>query len=231
MATAGAVAQETYDYEIKIGQFSRIKLVNNVNVVYSANPDSTGYAYFNAPKSLADLFLLSVNNGELKIETLPQDLGTTGLPTLYVYSDFLESVRNDSDSTLTVRQADPCPRFKVTLVGNGRIVADNLHCSEIDASLNTGNGTIVLSGQCNTAKFRMVGTGLIQADDLKADYVSCSILGGGTIGCWPRFELKSKGIGSTKIYYKGNPELKKRGGGKLLKLDTYVDSDDYIENR
>lgn len=224
---ASAYSQELYDYELNVGTFSKLKVVNSANVVYISNPDSAGYARFRAPKAFADFFIASNNNGTLKIETLPVSPGTDKLPTLYVYSEFLEDVQNAADSTLTVRSVAPCPRFKATQIGNGRLIVDDLRCTEIEGFLNTGNGTIVLTGTCTNARFKMVGTGLIQADDLKADNVNCSILGSGSIGCWPRFELGVKGIGSTKIYYKGNPLIKKRGGGKLLRLDSYSEEDEY----
>ena len=65
---------------------------------------------------------------------------------------------------------------------------------------------------------KMVGTGTINADGLKTELVNCKIMGSGTIGCWPLSRLDVRGIGSTKIYYKGAPEIKKVGGGKLFPL-------------
>lgn len=225
-ATGSCLAsEEEFDYELNLGTFSKLKVINSVNVVYTASTDSAGTGVFRAPKRLADLFIVSNNGGTLRVEMLPQTEPEKNLPTLYLYSEFLAEAENDADSTLTVRSVAPCPQFKAVQMGNGRVIIDNLKCTDLDAQLLTGNGAIILAGQCTNAKYRMVGTGIIQADDMTADYVKCSILGGGTIGCWPRFELKVKGIGSTKIYYKGNPEIKKRGGGKLFRLDTYDDSD------
>ena len=45
-------------------------------------------------------------------------------------------------------------------------------------------------------------------------------MGGGTIGCWALDKLECRGIGSTRIYYKGEPEIKKVGGGKLFPLTS-----------
>ena len=67
---------------------------------------------------------------------------------------------------------------------------------------------------------------------MRAEIVNCKIIGSGSIGCWCLSKLDVRGIGSTKIYYKGTPEIKKVGGGKLfpLTLDNgeelnYVTSD------
>ena len=218
---ASAADTELHEYDLNVGAFSRLKVVNNVNVIYSCNPDSAGRAYFRAPREYADLFICSNNDGQLKVESLPVEPGTTGLPTLYVYSRFLSEVTNDSDSTLIVRNVAACPMFKATQVGNGRLVVRDLECTDVQGFLNTGNGTVVLSGDCSNASLKIVGTGLIQADELKADNVKCILFGGGNIGCWPVKELNTKGIGSTRIYYRGDPLIKKRGGGKIYRMDEF----------
>ena len=56
---------------------------------------------------MADFFIVSNNNGTLKVETLPQMKVMRGLPTLYVYSEFLSDAQNDSDSTLYIRSVKP----------------------------------------------------------------------------------------------------------------------------
>ena len=71
----------------------------------------------------------------------------------------------------------------------------------------------------------MVGTGTIQADELKADRVNCKIMGGGNIGCWATESLDVRGIGSTRIYYKGKPKIKKVGGGKVLPLTAATEEE------
>lgn len=75
----------------------------------------------------------------------------------------------------------------------------------------------------------MVGTGTISADRLEADVVQCKILGSGSIGCWPLQKLNVRGIGSTKVYYKGDPQVKKSGGGKLYPLPEGRTSGSYME--
>ncbi len=64
----------------------------------------------------------------------------------------------------------------------------------------------------------MVGTGLIEAEGLEAMAVKCSILGTGDITCWPVKKLDVRGIGTTKIQYKGNPEIKKVEGARFFLL-------------
>lgn len=221
MATAYvATAQETLEeFKLKVGSFSKLKVSNSINVQYRCDRDSAGLAVFKAPASQAKCFLISNNGkGQLKVETALMEPPVAKLPTLTVYSEFLTEAENAGDSTVVIKSVAACPEFKVRQIGNGRIVVDNITATNVNAFLNTGNGTIVVSGSCQKATLKMVGTGLIQADELNAQDVTCKILGSGSIGCWPMYNLNVSGIGSTKIYYRGVPTVKKRGGGKLYQI-------------
>ena len=197
-------------FEQQVGQFDRLKVTDNVNVVYRNVPDSTGLIAYVGEEDFADSFIFTNKNGELRIQVTTEDVGKPGLPTIYAYSDFITLAENDADFTLRVESMAPCPEFK---------------------AVEVGNGTLTLSGQCGEATYKMIGTGLIQADLLKADKVNCRILGSGSIGCWPLEILDVKGLGSTKIYYKGAPEIKKSGTAKLIpipeqQIDVLDSSDD-----
>lgn len=221
MLMAGSVgAQEKqYDYAVKIGQFDRLMVTDNITVVYRCNPDSTGYASWRGDTRFDDSFIFSNNNGKLNIQVMTEDVNDPDLPTLFLYSDFLTEVSSSSDEAVRIESLSPTATFKATLIGNGTLVVHGIKSTKLAATLNTGNGQLVLSGQTNEAKYKMVGTGTIQADMVKAGSVSCKILGSGSIGCWPEDVLRVGGIGSTKIYYRGNPDVHKSGGGKLFRID------------
>ena len=210
-------AQKTYTLEV--GQFEKIKVNSNINVVYKNIPDSTGFARYSAPEGMDDLFILSTKgNGTLKIQLAQTQWDNPDFPTVYVYSDFLSSVESSSDRQVYIESLAPCAALSINQIGNGTIIVDNVKCNNLSASITTGNGTINISGRCVNASFRMLGAGLISADRLAADNVKCSIMGTGSIGCWPIDNLQVKGLGTTKIYYKGKPNIKKSGGGKLFEL-------------
>lgn len=206
-------------HTIEVGQFNRIKITDDVNVVYRCVNDSTGLATFESDPEFANAFLFSVNNGELRIQVNTEEVTSTSLPTVHVYSDYLTSVENGGNCTLTVLAPRPCPEFKATQMGNGTIIVDDIEATEVKGRLATGLGKVILSGKCRKADLSILGTGAVQADRLEAQDVQCNLLGGGTIGCWAVDNLKVRGIGSTKIYYKGSPKVKKSGGGKLFPLD------------
>lgn len=210
---------EVQDYKVEVGQFDKIKILDNVNVVYRCLPDSSGFVQYRGEKEFADAFIITPkSDGTLRIQVSTEDVGHPNLPTLYVYSDFLTSVENSSAFSVLVENPAPCSEFKATQIGNGAVAVDNIKTNKLFATLKTGNGTVNVSGTALTAVLNMVGTGMISADRLKADNVQCKILGSGSIGCWPEVNLSVKGIGSTKIYYKGEPNIKKSGGGKLFPL-------------
>lgn len=214
---------ETYVSEV--GQFEKLKINGNIRVVYKHLPDSTGMASYEAPPGNADVFKFTTKNDRsLRVEPSDEKWGNLDLPVVTVYSDFLTNVDSYTDLTVDILNLAPVASFTVNQVGNGTITIDNVKSNNLTAGINTGNGSIYISGTCINANFRMVGAGLISADRLKADNVKCRILGTGSIGCWPIDNLNVTGLGTTKIYYKGSPNIKKTGGGKLYGLPN--DNDD-----
>lgn len=211
-------AQITQQYKIEVGQFNKLKVLDDVNVVYRCVPDSTGWVQYRGAKEFSDAFILTPKDGMLKIQVTTEDVGNPDLPTLYVYSDFLTYAENSSNYTLTIEDPAPCAEFYAKEIGNGKILVEGIRANVVKAAVSTGNGMVSMSGTCRDAIYQMVGTGMISADRLEAQNVRCKILGGGTIGCWAMEKLNSKGIGSTKIYYKGDPVVKKSGGGSILPL-------------
>lgn len=234
-AVVSANGQEVENYKVEVGQFDKVKVCDNVNVVYRCLPDSSGYIQYCGDRQFADAFIITPKDGNLKIQVSTEDVGHPDLPVLYIYSDFLTSVENASNFSFTVENPAPCAEFKATQVGNGTLIIENIKSNKVTASIATGNGTINISGTCQDAVLKMVGTGVISADRLEADNVQCKILGSGSIGCFPKMKLNVRGLGSTKIYYKGDPKIKKSGGGKLYPLpegrplDTVVSEDDGLK--
>ena len=219
---AFAVSAENHkinEYVTDVGQFTTLKVQDNVNVVYSCVPDSTAKVAYHGAPEFANAFIITNSGNTLKIQVNTEDVGNPELPTIYIYSDFIKKVENYSDFNITVNNPAPCPDFTAALIGNGSITVNNLKATKVAARITAGNGRITLIGSCDEADFRMAGTGVIQADELRAKSVICKIVGGGTIGCDPAEFLKVGGLGSTRIYYRGNPKIKHTLGGKLIKID------------
>lgn len=216
---AAAVQMSAREFTLPVGQFSKLSVDDNVKVTYIGADGSPSRVRYEGDQKYAKAFIITHKGDKLRIQVETEFVNDPELPMLYVYSDFLKSASNSSEAMLKIESAAPASEISLSLMGNGTLVADNLRATKVAAAIKSGNGTIAVTGNCETADFTMVGNGTIQADHLEAATVSCKILGNGSIGCWPVNKLKVRGIGSTKVYYKGRPEIDKKGGGKLLQLE------------
>lgn len=222
MASLVSMAQEKL-HVVKVGDFKRLSLVDNINVNYRCNPDSAGLAVFTSTQEIANdiIFRLS-DSGRLTIQVEDETERNAQLPNMTVYSSSLEEAENAGDSTLRLSGLPMMPLFKVRLLDNGKIIARNLRASKLELHLLSGKGKIIASGRCDELALRLVGTGEIQADQVVATDVSCRIMGTGSIGCHVDGGiLKVNGSGTGKVYYKGTPSkvsVKKLGTIKAIPM-------------
>lgn len=207
------------EFTLPLGQFSKLSVDDNVNVVYTGADGSPSRITYEGDQKFAKAFIITPKGDKLRIQVETEFVNDPELPTLYVYSDFLRQVSNSSEKTVTVKKMAPCPEFGASVIGNGSIVVEDVQATKVSAGIKSGNGSIVVAGHCQSANYLMLGSGTIQADRLEATEVECKIMGSGTIGCWAVNKLKTRGIGTTKIYYKGKPEVSKKGGGTLIPLE------------
>lgn len=216
----GALQISAREFTLPVGQFSKVSVDDNVNVVYVGADGTPSRVVYEGDQKYAKAFIITHKGNKLRIQVETMYVDDPELPTLYIYSDFLENASLSSQSTLTLKSVAPGSNLDLSVMGNGAIVADGIRATKVGAAIKSGNGTISISGHCQTANFNMLGNGTIQADRLEAVTVNCKMLGQGSIGCWPTEELKVRGIGTTKIYYKGSPKIDKKGGGKLFPLES-----------
>lgn len=202
----GAYCAGLSRYELDVNDFSELKVIEGINVDYVCNPDSAGKAVFYTSSDLASVLMFSNNKNKLEMQIATDGINYEGLPTVTVYSNFLTKVENSGDSTVRILSVAPGPRFKANLIGNGRIVVRTVNATQVDASINSGNGTVVVNGKCVTAKLSNVGTGAVEADGLMATDVKCILLGTGSVGCSVKQNLTVIGTGSGTVYHKGTPE-------------------------
>ena len=215
----GCLQISAKQFTLPVGQFSKVCVDDNVNVVYVGADGSPSRVTYDGDQKYAKAFIITHKGNKLRIQVETMYVDDPELPTLYVYSDFLENAALASESTLTLKSVAPGSKLDLSVMGNGSIIAENIRATKIGASIKSGNGTISIAGHCQQANFSMIGNGTIQADRLEAVNVTCKMLGNGSIGCWPVEKLKILGIGNTKVYYKGSPAIDKKGGGKLFPLE------------
>lgn len=208
-------------HELKVGAFASLEVVNNIRVTCKFLPDSVGYVRFFTDEERADAVILDKSKPtRLKVMASPDFADKTAqIPHIYVYTDMLESVQSDSEKEVRVLGPAKCMKFKAVLIGNGLLEVTDIDAHRVIGVLATGNGKVRLTGRGEDTLLKLTGTGTIEAHDLSADKVTCHVFGGGEIYCFPK-EIVLKGLGSTRVYYRGTPEkITKSGLGKLLPLE------------
>ncbi len=206
-----AMADEICHFERNIGEFYELKVMDGINVDYECNPQKAGLVEFEAENSMAPSIVFEPSKDKLTIKLANRNQKYTNLPRVKVYSTYLNSVRNEGDSTVRILSVADCPKFKALLVGNGTLVVRNVHCNSLNASIMTGHGVLVVYGQAKTAELAITGTGSIQADELEATEATCKVRGTGVIACYATELLKASGLGSGSVMYRGTPQVKKTG--------------------
>lgn len=217
-------AQTETQHVVKVGEFTRLSLIDNINVNYSCNPDSAGLVVFNCSKEIADALIFSIStNGRLSIQVNDDFERLSNLPTLTLYSSTLDEAENAGDSILRISKLPPLKSFKVRLTDNGKVILRGVRASQLELQILSGKGKIIADGSCDDLSLRLVGTGEIQADKVKATSVSCRIMGTGSMGCDVNGgELKVSGSGTGKVYYKGTPSkvtVRKLGTIKAIPME------------
>lgn len=223
LVTMTGLAQATR-HEVKVGNFTRLSLVDNINVNYRCNADSAGLAVFTCPQDVADRLMFTLNaKGRLSIQVDDEYERIGKLPTITIYSSSLDEAENAGDSILRVSELPPMKEFKLRLIDNGKVIARGLRASQLELQILSGKGKIIADGSCDDLSLRLVGTGEIQADNVTATNVSCRIMGTGRIGCHVNGgDLKVSGSGTGKVYYKGKPSkvtVRKLGTIKAIPME------------
>lgn len=226
----GAIAVSAQKrYEVDVHDFSVLCVDNSIRVDYHCNADSAGTAIIDLTDNPDNFYFSNNGKGKLTVQTSADYVPGTPLPKVIVYSTMLTKVVNSGDSLVKVFDIPPTEEFTARLIGNGHLVAHGIEASKVNASIDSGNGQLVISGECTNANLRNVGTGVIQADGLSAPNVKASILGTGDIGCDPKETLTIMGVGSGTVYYRQTPaKIKTRGVG--LKHRPFDDNADKPED-
>lgn len=215
-------AQEKQSFVLNVGDFTQLSVIDNINVVYECNSDSTGYAKFTAVTDMANQMIFSNNKkGKLSISVGTDSVYNANLPTIVVYSSFLQSAENFGDSTLYVKSIAPAHDVKFKLVDNGSIVIDKVEAVDLTVEILTGKGLISVGGKCTDLSVKNTGKGTIKAENLLAENVNCRIVGTGKVYCNVNGgSLMLKGTGTGKLYYKGKPSsIKQRQLGTLKAIN------------
>lgn len=221
IATVAVQAAEPQTYRLDVKDFGELQVVDDINVVYRSSADSAGFAVFTATPDAVSHLMFTNNKNKLKIQVnADSNKAVPALPVVTVYSNYLVSVENSGDSTVTVHSPAPGAQFKARVVGNGTLLVNNIHSTKAEGKMDTGKGHLVMSGVARAVDFRNIGTGRIEAGNLTADNGAVTILGTGPVDCAVKDELVVKGMGTGKVYVKGTPKVKNRSLGTIKVINV-----------
>lgn len=225
MVCSNFMAQKKQLFEVKVGDFSQLAVIDNINVVYACSPDSAGMAVFSCSPAIANQLMFTNNQkGKLSINVGTDSVNSPSLPTLKLYSTFLREAVNDGTCTLTIEKIAPAPDLKFKLSDNGCVIVNDAKSTNLELAIVTGKGKISASGECTNLTVRNMGTGIVQAEQVKTVNANCRILGTGKVYCNINGgRLTIKGSGTGKVFYHGLPsEIKslQLGSIKAISLDS-----------
>ena len=122
MTVITAKAQDIQHFVVKVGDFTHLSVVDHINVEYVCNPDSTGFAKFTAKPAMANQMIFTNNGkGKLSVSVGSDSVYSEHLPTVTIYSKFLQHAENLGDSMLVVKSIASAPRVKFKLMNNGNL--------------------------------------------------------------------------------------------------------------
>ncbi|MDE6927388.1 MAG: DUF2807 domain-containing protein, partial [Muribaculaceae bacterium] len=160
-------------FSLNVHDFTELKVINAINVEYYASADSAGTVCFECPKDLASHLMFTNKNNALHIQVDFENIPSHELPLLHVYSTNLQKVENSGDSTVTVCRLAPVNTFNARLIGNGTLQVNNVDADNVNASISTGSGNLLINGKASKAKLSNVGTGPLEANALTCKTVKC----------------------------------------------------------
>ena len=213
---------EIVEYKINVQDFSELTVVDGVRVDYKALPDSAGMAVFSCSSDMASNIMFSNKKNKLTIETSADEAPLVGVPLVRVYSNTLRAVVNSGDSLTRLVSVAPISYMKIQEMGNGRVEAYGIETQSVDASVDTGNGTVVVTGNTHKASLRNVGTGEVDATKLITDEAKVFIFGPGPVDCNVKDHITVYGMGSGRVRsHNANAKISRRSiGVKIEKCET-----------
>lgn len=200
-------------YELDVKDFNTLIVDTHIRIDLKCSPDSAGKAVFYATNSQSDDIFFSNNKGRLTLSRDPS-AGNDQPPFITLYSSGIKKIVNSGDSLVKIDIIEATEKFQAILIGNGRLVVHDVKAPEVDASIRSGHGQLIIDGSCTKATLSLIGTGTIQADHLDCVNCKASVVGTGTIGANPSESITITGMGSGNVWYRTvPPTIKNRGVG------------------
>ena len=188
----------TKEYKLKPFEEVHMRCVGAVELIQDEK--KSGTVELTAPENYIELYKFESNGNELEINFAKQHINIhTRNVKIKVYTNDLLALKNSGASSIRM---------------------DSLDTDRIEI-INSGVGSIAISGLADNVTLQNSGVGSINAENLKALNVKANVSGVGSITCYAseKIEGKVSGVGSLK--YAGNPkhkDNKRTGVGSISEM-------------
>ena len=188
----------TKEYKLKPFDEVHMRCVGAVELIQDEK--KSGTVELTAPENYIELYKFENNGNELEINFAKQHINIhTKNVKIKVYTNDLLALKNSGASSIRM---------------------DSLDTDRIEI-INSGVGSIAISGLADNVTLQNSGVGSINAENLKALNVKANVSGVGSITCYAseKIEGKVSGVGSLK--YAGNPkhkDNKRTGVGSISEM-------------
>ena len=188
----------TKEYKLKPFEKVHMRCVGAVELIQDEK--KSGTVELTAPENYIELYKFENNGNELEIDFAKQHINIhTRNVKIKVYTNDLLALKNSGASSIRM---------------------DSLDTDRIEI-INSGVGSIAISGLADNVTLQNSGVGSINAENLKALNVKANVSGVGSITCYAseKIEGKVSGVGSLK--YAGNPkhkDNKRTGVGSISEM-------------
>jgi len=179
--------------EYRLAPFEEVEMrcVGAVELIQSESRN--GVVELTAPDNYIELYKFESNDGKLDINFVRNKINIhTKHVKIKVYTTDLIALKNSGASSIEM---------------------DSLDTDKIDI-VNSGVGSITISGLADDVTLQNSGVGSINAENLKALNVKASVSGVGSISCFASEKIEGRVSGVGSLRYAGNPKQKdnKRSG-------------------
>jgi len=204
-AVAGKGAPEKY--EIKVGEYNRIKVEGGAwEIQYYSAPSDT--VTLEIQPNLREYFAAEVINGELIVRNTKRInfySKKSLFPVLTVSTPALSSLTITGACNFKTIDKIKTDTFKLEIRGAGDGKAE-LDVNSLKTNMS-GAGSFELFGKADNAEIKFGGAGELIASSLQIREASVNFSGAGTIriNCSEKLSIEARGVGL--VEYKGSPNL------------------------
>ena len=173
--------------EYKLTAFEEVKMSGVGNVELIQSESKNGIVELTAPDNYIELYKFESNGKRLDISFTKRAINIhTKDVKIKVYTSDLIKIQNSGAANINMEKLD----------------TDQMEI------LNSGVGSITISGIADNVELTTSGVGSINASDLKALNVKARVSGVGSIECYASEKIEGRVSGVGSLRYAGNPKVK-----------------------